>query len=552
MSKSTKKSKKNKKKRNRNERAVAINENRTAAEQYNDYCSKMKYQPASLADIDLARAFAKNFGCEAKYLGKDNWVYYNGVRWVRNNEKVQQLAHNFLDNLEKEIERADQLYNDIPHNGLAYCTYPHKTANLNPQQLRSSMKTSAIIKEAAPYMKAEETDFDSKPFLLNTPDATYDLRKGLKYPQKHRATDLITQTTRVSPNTKGMGIWEQALNDFFCNDQYLIDYMQQSMGLACVGKVIREELIVAFGNGANGKSTFFNAIRQVLGDYATSLTSDSLSKARYSNADQVTPEMKGKRLVIFSEIKNGATLDDGLLKRMVSADLLFGNGKYQRPGSFTPTHAAVLPSNHLPRIDATDYGTERRIKIVPFLARFCDSEEEGTKADRKDYTTYLVEQAGGAILSWLIVGAQKVIASDYKIEDPHAVKKLTENCLNANNWLKAFLEDCCIKDHAAKTTSKALYEKYKTFANDNSYEVVSNTAFSMALHEYGFARSRNGSNRFFNGIRLKPEEEVDELPFGDAESDKPDEVDSASNPNEETKNTEPLNGDANPYFDTLI
>lgn len=546
MSKSTKKSKKNKKKHNRNERAASIKENRTAAEQYNDYCSKMKYQPDSFADIDLARAFAKNFDCEAKYLGKDNWVCYNGVRWVSNNEKVQQLAHNFLDDLEKEIARAGQFYNAIPHNGLAYCTYPHKTVNLNPLQLRSSMKTSAIIKEAAPYMKAEEKDFDSKPFLLNTPDATYDLRKGLKYPQKHRATDLITQTTRVSPSTKGMGIWEQALNDFFCNDQDLIDYMQQLMGLACVGKVIREELIVAFGNGANGKSTFFNAIRQVLGDYATSLTSDLLSKARYSNADQVTPEMKGKRLVIFSEIKNGAMLDDGLLKRTVSADLLFGNGKYQKAKSFTPTHTAVLPSNHLPRIDATDYGTERRIKIVPFLARFRDSGEEGTKSDRKDYTTYLVEQAGGAILSWLIVGAQKVIANDSKIEEPYAVKKLTESCLNANNWLKAFLEDCCIEDHAAKATSKALYEKYTTFASDNGYKVVTHKNFSYALKEHGFSAVHRRNGTYFNGIRLKPEEGVDELPVGDAESDKPDEVDSASNPNEETKNTESLNGDANP------
>jgi len=163
-----------------------------------------------------------------------------------------------------------------------------------------------------------------------------------------------------------------------------------------------------------------------------------------------------------------------------------------------------------------------------------------------------VENAGGAILSWLIVGAQKAIANNYKIKEPRAVKELTESYLNTINWLKAFLEDCCVEDCAAKTTSKVLYDKYQAFARLNGYEVVSHKAFSSELQEYGFERCRDSNDRYFKGIRLKEDQHFNGLPLGVAEDSDPDELEPADNSGEAPKNPDPLDGDANPYFDTLI
>lgn len=550
MSKSTKKSKKNRKKRNRNERAMATKATATKVEEYNEHISKMMCSPNSDADVDLAQAFAMKHHCKAKCLGKDNWLFYNGERWVRDNGKVQKLVHKFLNDREKEIEEAKRKYRDVPHNERPYrkCSPPMGYSS----NLKSSMKVAAIIREATPYMAASESDFDCEPYLLNTPDATYDLKRGMAGRQKHRAEDLIMMTTKVSPNTKGLSIWLKALDDFFGGDKDLIHYIQQVMGQACIGDVFREELIIALGNGGNGKSTFFEAIRQVLGDYAGGITSDVIMDTRYSDTDRVVPLLRKKRFVILTETRAGAKIDDGMLKRIVSIDQLFGNPKYKDSGCFAPSHTMVLPTNHMPIITATDYGTERRIKIVPFFAKFRETNKEGTKLDKKKYANYLVEEAGGAILQWLILGAQEMIANNFDVKMPNAVKELTESCLKANNWLKAFLESCCVEEMSSKAYSTPLYDKFKSFAKTHDYNVVSQKAFSLSLQEHGFKKSHDRTGNFFEGIRLKPEEGVDELPFGDAESDKPDEVDSASNPNEETKNTEPLDGDANPYFDTLI
>ena len=55
-------------------------------------------------------------------------------------------------------------------------------------------------------------------------------------------------------------IWEDALDIFFCGDQELMEYVQETVGLAAIGKVYEEALIIAYGEGRNGKSTFWNAV----------------------------------------------------------------------------------------------------------------------------------------------------------------------------------------------------------------------------------------------------------------------------------------------------
>ncbi|PGX66826.1 DNA primase, partial [Cutibacterium avidum] len=60
-------------------------------------------------------------------------------------------------------------------------------------------------------------------------------------------------------------MWEETLQLIFQADAELIGYVQRICGLAAIGKVMIEALIIAYGDGANGKSTFWNTIARVLG-----------------------------------------------------------------------------------------------------------------------------------------------------------------------------------------------------------------------------------------------------------------------------------------------
>ena len=95
----------------------------------------------------------------------------------------------------------------------------------------------------------QKTDLDKDENLINTPYATFDLRKGLAGEQLHNPEDLITKITACSPGEEGKQIWLDALSLFFCKDQKLIDYVQETVGMAAIGKVYQEHMIIAYGGG---------------------------------------------------------------------------------------------------------------------------------------------------------------------------------------------------------------------------------------------------------------------------------------------------------------
>ena len=86
------------------------------------------------------------------------------------------------------------------------------------------------------------------------------LPDGIAGVMPHNASDLMTKVTAVSPDNNGNEIWMNALNKFFCNDIELIQYVQMIVGLAAIGKVYVEALIITYGESRNGKSTFWNTI----------------------------------------------------------------------------------------------------------------------------------------------------------------------------------------------------------------------------------------------------------------------------------------------------
>ena len=122
----------------------------------------------------------------------------------------------------------------------------------------------SALQAAKPMLAMRVSELDSDPYLLNVPGSTFDLRKGLDGSQPISADDFITKQAIVAPGEKGMQEWQDALDLFFCNDNDLIAYVQQIVGLAAVGKVYFEALIIAYGEGSNGKSTFWNTISKVL------------------------------------------------------------------------------------------------------------------------------------------------------------------------------------------------------------------------------------------------------------------------------------------------
>ena len=383
-------------------------------------------------------------------------------------------------------------------------------------QRRDSKYLTATLKEARPMVEIDQSELDANPFLLNTPDYTVDLQKGMDGKQPHRAEDFITKCTSVVPGDQGAALWAEALHTFFCGDTELQTYVQQIAGLAVIGHVYVEALIIAHGDGRNGKSTFWNVLSRVLGSYSGNISADALTVGCKRNVKPELAETKGKRLLIAAELEEGMRLNTSLVKQFCSTDEIFAEKKYKDPFAFTPSHTLVLYTNHLPKVGANDPGTWRRLIVVPFNARI-----EGS-GDIKNYADYLYDNAGPAILAWMIEGAKQVIDADFHITQPECVRAATALYRENSDWLDHFLTECCDVGDTYRERSGNLYTEYRSFCARTGEYARSTTDFYAAIDLAGFERKHTKKGRIVLGLQLKSEfvSEADEdgqIPWGDGQ-----------------------------------
>ena len=486
-----------------------------------DEYTSISLKPEDFSDIGEARTFAAVYEGEVCFTEATGFLRNNEIYWMESRQRPIAAMMEHTDAqleeagnlIEASFERLEQL--GIPR-GAAMAGGKKLLENMTPEQAaayaelqnaksyyafimkcRNMKGLKAAMEAAMPLLEKQPDELDSDPFLLNTPSCTYNLVEGLTGTQPHSPEDYITKVTTVSPDNTGADIWQDTLNLIFCGDKDLIDYVQRIVGMAVIGKVYIEALIIAYGDGRNGKSTFWNTIARVLGSYAGNMSADALTVGCKRNVKPEMAELKGKRLIIAAELEEGMRLNTSVIKQLCSTDAVYAEKKYKAPFSFIPSHTLVLYTNHLPKVGASDAGTWRRLIVIPFNAKI-----EGD-SDIKNFADYLVDHAGCAILSWIIEGSCKVIAEGFNIKPPKVVRDAVAAYRENNDWLGKFLDENCVMDPAYQEKSGELYKAYRSYCI-NMHEYTRSTGdFYSALEQAGYHKHKTNKGVAVYGLMLK-------------------------------------------------
>lgn len=488
-------------------------------EEYN--ANGWKFQPSDYSDVGQALVVAREHKEVLAYTDATDYLRFDGNRWLESKQLAVGLYEDFLD---KQLKEADEVL-ESSKKALIDSGIDESIVNAGGRALEkeigsSNMKAfikfksasayhafvmkhrlmkniSSVLTAAKPMLLKQISEFDAHEFLLNTPEGTVDLKTGDL--NQHCSSDYLTKMTACPVNQKGKELWEDAVNKIFCGDQELIDYVQQIVGLSAIGKVFVEALVIAYGDGSNGKSTFWNTISRVLGDYSGVISADVLTVGCKRNPKPEMAELKGKRLVIAAELEEGVRLNTSIMKQLSSTDEVSAEKKYKDPFKFIPTYTVVLYTNYLPKVGATDDGTWRRLIVIPFNAKM------GGKSDIKNYADYLVENAGSAVLSWIIEGAKKAIANNYILKAPKAVEDAIGKYRQNNDWLSSFLEECCEVDPTLQQKSGDLYQEYRNYCARTGEYTRSTTDFYSSLEIAGFTKRKTKNGAFVFGLQVKSE-----------------------------------------------
>lgn len=466
-------------------------------------------EPMDYTDVGQANLFVSHYGEKVRYSAATKWLVYDGKKWNESELQAQGLAQELTERqlveARKRVKKARAELDKAIESGDDDKQEEAKAAVKAAEGFRSyvlgrrkTSRISATLTEARPAVEISVTELDKDGFMLNTPGGTVDLRTGKMHP--HNPLDYCTKMTAATPTYKGMETWLAFLDRLTCGDKDLQEYLQICSGMEAVGNVYVENLCIAYGRGGNGKSTYYNAKARVMGDYYGSLSAETLTANCRKNKSPEYAELRGKRLVIAAELEEGMRLDTAIVKKLCSTDPIKAEKKFKDPFDFIPSHTTILYTNHLPKVGTNDSGTWDRLVVVPFNARF-----RGEKGEILNYTEYLFENCGGAILAWIIEGARKFIAAEKHIVQPECVKRAIAEYRNDNDWLKTYLEECCEVSPEYSVRACDLFDAYRTHCN-NAHEWPRNAGdFKAAVTGAGFKWRKVTAGAFYFGLKLKSE-----------------------------------------------
>lgn len=367
------------------------------------------------------------------------------------------------------------------------------------QDVRASMSASGsqgVLALASTKLFAQDVDID--PYLLNCQNGTLDLHTMRLKP--HDPADMITKITGASfnPNAEGR-VWEPFLASSL-PDPDVREFLQRYAGVALIGKVVEQVMVIATGVGRNGKGVIARSIARALGDYAVTASSDMLTVGRrgYKSAGELSAIMslRGARWADMSELDSDARMNESLMKTLTGGDVITAKLMGKDFVEFQPSHSFYLMTNSLPAMDAESEASWGRVRVIPFDVSFL-GREDVTLEDR-------ISLELEAVLAWAVQGL--VSYQLLGLTAPKAVLVADELYRQSNDPAGRFISEECVLSQEASVTSAELFSAYNEWASSNGEKMLSMKSFGAALRRvHGVAQRKSHGTRGYTGIGLVSE-----------------------------------------------
>lgn len=361
--------------------------------------------------------------------------------------------------------------------------------------LTSSKMRAAVeqLARADRRIAATVEQWDSNPWLLNTPGATIDLKTGAFHP--HKPEDYITKATPVTPNDKGCPRWLKFIDEITGGDDDLATYLKKMVGYALTGVTTEHVLFFLYGRGANGKGVFTTILQLLLGEYHCTAPIETFTVSGSDRHPTELAKLVGARCVTSTETQEGRSWDETKIKVLTGGDQISARFMRQDFFDYIPQFKLIISGNHRPRLRSVDEAIRRRMRLIPFDVIIPTSERDPLLVEK------LRTELPG-ILLWAIEGC--VLWQREGLEPPARVLEATEAYLASEDVIGNWITSNCVLDGAAWTATTALHTSFKTWADQSSEKGMGIRAFSQALAlraELSFRHTMMGNG--YDGIRFK-------------------------------------------------
>lgn len=390
-----------------------------------------------------------------KIAGKNRWglcknldfIYvYNGTYWA---EIDQETFQKFLGEAAEKMGVAKftaryYLFRDHLHKQFMATAYLPTPKNKSDKVLINLQNgTFEITPQGTKLRPFNQSDF-----------ITYQL--PFEYNPQAKAPIFETYLNRVLPDNESQRILAEYIGYVFIQNG---------------SKTFKEEkALLLYGNGANGKSVFYEIVSALLGTQNIS----SYSLQELTNETGYYRAMIANKLVNYASEINGK-LEADLFKRMTSGEVIPARLPYGKPMQIKQYAKLIFNCNELPKdVEHTD-AFYRRFLIIPFDVTIPEDEQD------KRLHIKIIENELSGVFNWVLKGLYRLLNQGH-FSKCEAAKRALDQYKTESNSIILFFEDNGYKNSPSDyELIKELYLEYRTYCNENGMAAFKKINFIKQL-----------------------------------------------------------------------
>lgn len=269
-------------------------------------------------------------------------------------------------------------------------------------------------------------------------------------------------------------ICDKTLNKLACNDPQIRALLEEVIGYTFYRRNELRKAFILTGDKANGKSTYLDMIKTMLGDGNTCALDLNELGDRFKTA-----ELFGKLANIGDDIGDEFIPNPAVFKKLTSGDRLNAERKGQDPFDFNSYAKLLFSANNIPRIKDKSGAVLDRLIIIPFNATF--------SANDPDYDPYIKyklrsEESMRYLVKIGLEGLKRVL-EHRRFTLCTKVQQQLKEYEEQNNPIILFFNELDSTSVINEPT-KDVYQRYQEFCIVNSFQPMSNIEFSKQIKKH--------------------------------------------------------------------
>lgn len=329
--------------------------------------------------------------------------------------------------------------------------------------------------------------------LINLQNGTFVITPEIQQLREFDRNDFITHQLDFAYDVDAKADKFQKYLDRVIPDKSLQMILSEFVGYVFVKQrtLKLEKALILFGNGANGKSVFFELIIAMLGP--NNVSNYSLHSLTNENG-YFRARLSDKLLNYASEIS--PKMDSTFFKQLVSGEPIEARLPYKEPFLISDYAKLIFNTNILPREIENNEAFYRRFTLIPFSVTIPEEERDPTLSQQ------IIEEELAGVFNWVLSGLERLLINKHLTHSDVVDKSIQEYRQQSDTVYMFLDEENYTQDIHKEKPLADLYNLYKEYCIVCGYKGCSRKTFGERLRSLKYSVIRR-SQGFMVGVVKK-------------------------------------------------